>query len=48
MVEKKKEGIDGIQSSLKKIIKTYTFGEAGQEFNEFLRKKKYNLINFLV
>ena len=36
---KKKEGIDGIQSSLKKIIKTYTFGEAGQEFNEFLRKK---------
>ena len=37
---KKKEGIDGIQSSLKKIIKTYTFGEAGQEFNEFLRKKK--------
>ena len=39
MVEKK-EGIDGIQSSLKKIIKTYTFGEAGQEFNEFLRKKK--------
>ena len=45
---RKKEGIDGIQSSLKKIIKTYTFGEAGQEFNEFLRKKKYNLINFLV
>ena len=39
MVEKKKEGIDGIQSSLKKIVKTYTFGEAGKEFNEFLRKK---------
>ena len=44
---KKKEGIDGIQNNLKKVLKAYTFGEAGSEFNKFLKKqninsKKYN------
>ena len=43
----KKEGIDGIQNNLKKVLKAYTFGEAGSEFNKFLKKqninsKKYN------
>ena len=38
MVEKK-DGINGIQNNLNKILKAFTFGEAGSEFNEFLKKK---------
>ena len=36
---KKKDGINGIQNNLNKILKAFTFGEAGSEFNEFLKKK---------
>ncbi len=36
---KKKDGINGIQNNLNKILKAFTFGEAGPEFNEFLKNK---------
>ena len=43
---KKKGGINGIQSHLKTIIKAYTYGEAGEEFNKFLKKNKINSYKF--
>ena len=43
---KKKGGINGIQSHLKTIIKAYTYGESGEEFNKFLKKNKINSYKF--
>ena len=48
MGRKKKEGIDGIQNNLKKVLKAYTFGEAGSEFNKFLKKQNINSKNIIV
>ncbi len=44
---KKKGGINGIESNLNKIVRAYTYGESGEEFNEFLKKKKIKSYKFL-
>ena len=45
---KKEGGIKEIKSNLKKIVRAYTFGESGEEFYNFLKIKKLNLIDLLI